>query len=83
VQMHDERRTWHHATDNRQRARRETGDGDDDKKPCHAGMEVTLQEGSPCGSNRPRCASKHLKSWEIKEMARPERFELPTLRFEA
>ena len=48
AQMNDERRTTHRATDNRQRAWRETGDGDDDEKPRHAGVEVTLDEGTSC-----------------------------------
>lgn len=47
AQMNDERGTTHRATDNRQRAWRETSDGDDGEKPRHAGVEVTLQEGSP------------------------------------
>ena len=43
VQMHDERRQGHLASDNRKRARRETRDGNEDEKPGHPGMEVTLE----------------------------------------
>ncbi len=43
VQMHDERRQGHLASDDRKRAWRETSDGDEDKKPGHPGMEVALE----------------------------------------